>query len=196
MNIVVSSQKGGCGKTTISVLMAMHKKIDGYIVTNDDQGLFDKLFPETFVYQEKVKVLKDADRPVIYDFGGFGDGNLLKVVKKADVVLVPTLSSLIDLKVLIDTVAELLDYNENIIVIHNRSREEGIVEDVISENFGDDVMVLTLRNSKGIDNAAKKGMSFYDYANRTPLSAVTYGNILGDLEKITDVVLAHRGSKE
>ena len=122
MSIVVYSIKGGVGKTTLSVKIS--QMLDYTYVTNDSHSSAHNLMPEEkgfLVSREEYEEIPYDDR-VVYDFGGFKDTRINDIIKKSNKVIIPTLTSIVDVQATLATLKDVIEVNKNIIIVVNRTK--------------------------------------------------------------------------
>lgn len=122
MSIVVYSIKGGVGKTTLSVQIS--RMLDYTYVTNDSHSSAHNLMPEEkgfLVSSEEYEEIPYDDR-VVYDFGGFKDTRINDIIKKSNKIVIPTLTSIVDVQATLATLKDVIEINKNIIIVVNRTK--------------------------------------------------------------------------
>ena len=122
MSIVVYSIKGGVGKTTLSVQIS--QMLDYTYVTNDSHSSAHNLMPEEkgfLVSSEEYEEIPYDDR-VVYDFGGFKDTRINDIIKKSNKVIIPTLTSIVDVQATLATLKDVIEVNKNIIIVVNKTK--------------------------------------------------------------------------
>ena len=122
MSLVVYSIKGGVGKTTLSVQIS--QMLDYTYVTNDSHSSAHNLMPEEkgfLVSREEYEEIPYDDR-VVYDFGGFKDTRINDIIKKSNKVIIPTLTSIVDVQATLATLKDVIEVNKNIIIVVNRTK--------------------------------------------------------------------------
>jgi len=124
----IASAKGGCGKTTVAILLGAELALDGYKVTlldcdlNQHASLFGKKanlprltivgdVTETNVLSELRKAEAERD-VVLIDLPGGSSTLALKALQRSHFVLVPTQASLPDVRDAMKTIAQIDDAQE------------------------------------------------------------------------------------
>ena len=179
MKITVYNFKGGVGKTSISLNTALTL---GYgIITNDIYSPLEKVL-------ESEKLLKleiDQDIPdfpndynIIFDLGGHIDKRAIKALSISDYVIVPTTSNFLDLQVTINAIAEIEEYNKNIIIVGNMMDGAGqdVIDNVIKA-MGYDYPIAYIKRSAAIKNLCSNKSSIADITKKGGLQAYHYKKI-------------------
>ncbi|MBY0541498.1 MAG: hypothetical protein K2P52_08840 [Campylobacterales bacterium] len=122
MSLVVYSIKGGVGKTTLSVQIS--QMLDFTYVTNDSHSSAHNLMPEEKGFLVSLEEYEEIpyDEKVVYDFGGFKDTRINDIIKKSNKILIPTLTSIVDVQATIATLKDIIEINKNIIIVINRAK--------------------------------------------------------------------------
>ena len=122
MSFVVYSIKGGVGKTTLSVQIS--QMLEHTYVTNDSHSSAHNLMPEEkgfLVSSEEYEEIPYDDN-VVYDFGGFKDTRINDIIKQAKKIVIPTLTSIVDVQATLATLKDVSEVNKNIIIVINRAK--------------------------------------------------------------------------
>jgi chromosome partitioning protein len=126
--ISIASAKGGCGKTTLSILLGAELSLDGYSVTLLDCDLNQHAtafgakanipgftivgnVTETNVLSE-LKKAEAARDVVLIDLPGGSSTLAIKALQRSHFVLVPTQASLMDVRDATKTIAQIDDAEE------------------------------------------------------------------------------------
>ena len=161
MSIVVYSIKGGVGKTTLSVQIS--QMLDYTYVTNDSHSSAHNLMPEEkgfLVSSEEYEEIPYDDR-VVYDFGGFKDTRINNIIKQANKIIIPTLTSIVDVQATMATLKDVAQINKNIIIAINRTKnnnkaielKEYLAEE-IKKSFQDlDISIIFVRESSVLEDS-------------------------------------------
>ena len=191
MIITVTNFKGGSGKSLSSYFIAFSDKINADIYSNDPNGIYQSIF-DKYNYIEDINSIDlskvDKSNNILFDLGGFA-ANVGNILKKSNVIVVPTLSDVNSIKVCLDSVSEFLSYNKNIIVVETMYKTGSMLEEAIADNFPDEeIPVLKLRYAKIFDNAIRAGKTVDEYIKNDKLKQITYKNSLNDMKDIIEVV--------
>ena len=108
MSFVVYSIKGGVGKTTLSVQIS--QMFEHTYVTNDSHSSAHNLMPEEkgFLVSSEEYDEIPYDHNVVYDFGGFKDTRINDIIKQANKIVIPTLTSIVDVQATMATLKDVV----------------------------------------------------------------------------------------
>jgi MinD-like ATPase involved in chromosome partitioning or flagellar assembly len=179
MIISVMNYKGGVGKTSISWNLGCFYNLS--FRENDPYGSLDLLSGTNTTLN-----YSNIENNCIYDFAGFTDELTYKVLEKSDVVIVPTLNSLLDVKNTINTINYAKKYCKNIIFVINRYKNgSDITElvDFIKKHTGINQYVV-INDSKGVLNAINSKKSIFALSEEKNLNKHTYKSILECFNKL------------
>ena len=161
MSFVVYSIKGGVGKTTLSVQIS--QMFDYTYVTNDSHSSAHNLMPEEkgfLVSSEEYDEIPFDDN-IVYDFGGFKDTRINNIIKQANKIIIPTLTSIVDVQATMATLKDVAQINKNIIIAINRTKnnnkaielKEYLAEE-IKKSFQDlDISIIFVRESSVLEDS-------------------------------------------
>lgn len=171
MNITILNKKGGVGKTCFAFSIA--KDLGMYLQSNDVSII------ET-IYENMAKITKYPNfiDDCVYDFGGFVSSGVIDIVKKCNFVIVPCTPLYNSILRTIETINEVKEVNQNIIVLITDFISEDEKNDIhhsISENFAN-IEYFFFKHSKILENAMKTGASFKELINENGLSKISYSH--------------------
>ena len=115
MIISVLNKKGGVGKTPISFSLA---KDLGYFLQSNDNSVVENIYPDMAKITSKPQLIENC----VYDFGGFKDTRINDIIKQAKKILIPTLTSIVDVQATMATLKDVIEINKNIVIIVNRAK--------------------------------------------------------------------------
>lgn len=125
MKIATFNKKGGVGKTPISYSLA--RDLNYYLVSNDD-SVIETAYPDMSIIVENDNDLKLID-DTCYDFGGFVDSGILKIIEGCDIVIVPVdntrgslLKKMNSLKRTLSTLNDIEDIAKKIFVVATKTK--------------------------------------------------------------------------
>ncbi len=176
--ITIWTTKGGCGKTNISAELAL--QLSYPVITNEQESMLSSLIsPEKLLVLESNQEIPDIDCGVIFDFGGYIDQRLKKVLTISDVILVPTLPEISDIQGCINSLQTIQKYNKNIVVIVNKTESAKDFENVesIIDKIGT-YPLFEIKKSRALPNIYLKKQSIKDMCDESPLEKYSYRKVL------------------
>ena len=161
MSFVVYSIKGGVGKTTLSVQIS--QMFDYTYVTNDSHSSAHNLMPEEkgFLVSSEEYDEIPFDENIVYDFGGFKDTRINNIIRQANKIIIPTLTSIVDVQATMATLKDVAQINKNIVIAINRTKnnnkaielKEYLAEE-IKKSFQDlDISIIFVRESSVLEDS-------------------------------------------
>lgn len=182
MIICVDNLKGGLGKSTLSVILAL--ETGAGVITNDLYSPIDKALPPgRCIKMDRDDVLDGLaqdkkKRKVILDFGGYADRRMLDAIKLADVVVVPTVNAFADVQVTLRTIKEIARHNRKILVVVNRAKSGDLdeVRDIIHGTVGK-YPVLPLKTSTALAGLYLNPKPISQLVTESGLNAHVYGEL-------------------
>ena len=141
MSFVVYSIKGGVGKTTLSVQIS--QMLEHTYVTNDSHSSAHNLMPEEKGFLVSIEEYEEIpyDDNVVYDFGGFKDTRINDIIKQASKIVIPTLTSIVDVQATMATLKDVIEINKNIILVVNRAKNNNKATE-LKEYLADEIKKL------------------------------------------------------
>ena len=176
--ITIWTTKGGCGKTNISAELALQLSYPA--ITNEQESMLANV-----ISKDKLLILKhnqeipDMDCGVIFDFGGYIDKRLEKVLLLSYIILVPTLPEISDIQGCINSLQTIQNYNKKIAVIVNKTesvKDFESVESIINE-IGE-YPLFEIKKSRALPNIYIRKQSIKDMCNKSPLDRYSYRKVL------------------
>jgi len=161
VSFVVYSIKGGVGKTTLSVQIS--QMLEYTYVTNDSHSSAHNLMPEEkgfLVSSEEYEEIP-FDNNVVYDFGGFKDTRIKDIIKQSKKIIIPTLTSIVDLQATLATLKDIAEVNKNIIIVINRAKSNNkalelkeYLEEEIKKSYNDlNIIIIFVRESSVLEDS-------------------------------------------
>lgn len=161
MSLVVYSIKGGVGKTTLSVQIS--QMFDYTYVTNDSHSSAHNLMPEEkgfLVSSEEYDEIPYDDN-VVYDFGGFKDTRINNIIKQSNKIIIPTLTSIVDVQATLATLKDVIEINKNILIIVNRAKnnnkatelKEYLEDEIKKLNMDINIPIIFVRESSVLEDS-------------------------------------------
>jgi cellulose biosynthesis protein BcsQ len=161
LSFVVYSIKGGVGKTTLSVQIS--QMFDYTYVTNDSHSSAHNLMPEEkgFLVSSEEYDEIPFDENIVYDFGGFKDTRINNIIKQANKIIIPTLTSIVDVQATMATLKDVAQINKNIVIAINRTKNNNkaielkeYLSDEIKKSFQDlDISIIFVRESSVLEDS-------------------------------------------
>ncbi|RXJ92857.1 hypothetical protein CRV00_11965 [Malaciobacter molluscorum] len=176
----IYARKGGMGKTNLS--FGLMKELENYFyASNDYDGsmvYLDK-FPNKSKYikdKRELKEVYDRDTNIIYDAGGFNSDITYEMLKKSDLIIVPSIVEkipLISALRLLNEIKNDKSINAKIIVALTRceipKKDESIFSDLMNNWFkGVADEIVFLRKTKFFEKIIESNISFDEYIENNP----------------------------
>lgn len=188
--LTVYSLKGGQGKTTISCELSL--ELDWQVITNDIHSPLESILDKDYTLKlapdvelPKAKELLGAD--LIFDFGGYLDPRIIDALKMSDAVLIPVsnFGKKLDTQGFISSIAEVENYNKNIIIILNKMKQE-TAKEVKKElkKYNYLYPVFEIRKSEAMEKIIAEGVSLSSIIKKGGLLGWTYKGIHADFQKL------------
>lgn len=192
MKIVIFNIKGGQGKTSLAINLAF--SLNAGIITNDVYSPLEKVLPENRFIKVDLKSdfpnIKEDNLKLIYDLGGWIDTRCIKLLKEADLIIVPIINDYINNQVGINSIEEIKQYNKNILIIANRTEKKDYeeIKMLITNFYGDKFPVLELKKSTAFSKIFDKSKSIDDIIQEDKLLAFAYREVKDQLQKIVNFI--------
>jgi len=179
MKIAVFNKKGGVGKTSISYSIA--KDLDYFLISNDDSTI-------EIAYPGKAKIMKEPKliNNCVYDFGGFVDLNILKILNESDLVIVPLNYDLNSFKKTISTLEEI--ENKNIIFVINRAVKNDYldIKKHLKSNYN--YPIFEIKDSKIWVKTFIENKSVSEIKNSSKINKYIYRNSITEYENLLNLI--------
>jgi cellulose biosynthesis protein BcsQ len=188
--ITFFNKKGGTGKTSLSFNLA--KDLDYFLLSNDD-SVIEKVYPEKSKIMEELEVVRGAN--IIYDLGGFIEKETIEVFKASDLIIVPTTLDINSIQRTINTVIELNEYNDNIVIVVNRIQKAKAnkYKNSLEALAKLDKEILLIRESEAFINSMYKGETVIEQYKSSPLMRNAYKGIVEDYMKLLKTIQEVKG---
>lgn len=206
--IAIYSSKGSAGKTPIAANFYFEK--DFCIGTNEAFHVYDSFVPKNQLLSIKTeeRFADVGDIDIVFDLAGSiskGAVSITSALESSDFVIVPIYNEFKSLVAGINTMLEVANYNENIIVIATKleKRKKDLTNDwtkvedflnikkSVSENFSKKTVVLPLKKSLVFDSIFEKKISIKQIMKTSPLLAHSYKEV----DKQFDDIFKHTTNK-
>lgn len=183
MKLAVISKKGGVGKTPFAFSIA--KDLNMYLQSNDNSAI-------TQIYKDKAKINKIVDDidNCVYDFGGFSANGVINIVKSCKYCIIPIVPSSNAIIKTFETINELKDYNNNIIILatnYRNDKEKEFLQSNIDSYFNF-YPIFFFKISAIILNSMHYGASFTELYKENPLTQNSYKIFYEEYEKLLDKI--------
>ncbi|BAK74309.1 MAG: hypothetical protein AB7S49_06635 [Arcobacter sp.] len=196
MSYVVYSIKGGVGKTTLSVQIS--QMLEFTYVTNDSHSSAHNLMPEEkgfLVSSEEYEEIP-FDEKVVYDFGGFKDTRINEIIKQVKKVIIPTLTSIVDVQATLATLKDVIEINKNIILVVNRTKNNNkavelkeYLEDEIKKLYGNiKIPIIFVRESSILEDSLFDCEYVENKAGNNRFKRHIYRNAIEDMINLKKVL--------
>ncbi|MFA9373387.1 MAG: hypothetical protein ACERKK_04445 [Poseidonibacter sp.] len=192
MSIVVYSIKGGVGKTTLSVQIA--QMLDYTYVTNDSHSSAHNLMPEEKGFLVSTEEYEEIpfDDNIVYDFGGFKDPRINIIIKQSEKIIIPTLTSIVDVQATIATLKDIYEINKNIIIVINRTKnnnkaielKEYLLEEINKSYKDIKATILFVRESSVLEDSLFDCEYIETKAGTNRFKRHIYRNAIEDMKQV------------
>jgi MinD-like ATPase involved in chromosome partitioning or flagellar assembly len=206
MKIAVYSAKGSAGKTPISTNIALDK--DFCIGTNEAFHIYDSLLDDNQLIALDTEEpfppeLLNMDINIVFDLAGSISKlavSITSALSMSDVVLVPIYNEYKSLVAGLNTIHQIHQYNQNVIVIATKlqkdkketfsgdwrqSNDYKNIANAVAEKFPDaEISVLPLKYSKAFDSIFEKQQSIQQMMQTNPLARYNYREVASQFNDI------------
>lgn len=196
MSIAVYNIKGGVGKTTLSVQIS--QMLNYMYVSNDPFASAHNLLDASKVKmfsEEKYNEIPFEEKTV-YDFGGFFDKRISNIIKKVDKVVIPTLTSIVDVQGTLATLNAVLKLNKNVVIVINRAKNnekaielrDYLLDEIAAIDKSLEIEILFVRDSSPLEDSLFDCLSIVEKAGNNRFRLHQYRNPIEDLSKLTSAL--------
>ncbi len=183
------TKKGGCGKTNIAGELAL--RLEYPAITNEMESMLSVLLPK-----ERLKILApnekvpNIDCGMIFDFGGYIDNRIIDAIKQSHYVIVPTLPEISDIQSCISTIQAIKKYNQNIVVIANKTETKEDLETVINaiKQIGE-YPVFEIKKSRALPSIYIEKKSIEQIVKQSPLLKYNYRKVSEQFDELLKYLL-------
>jgi len=197
LSYVIYSIKGGVGKTTLSVQVS--QMLDYTYVTNDSHSSAHNLMPEEKGFLVSTEDYEEIpfDENIVYDFGGFKDSRINDIIKQASKIIIPTLTSIVDVQATIATIKDVSEINKNIIIVINRTKNNNkaielkeYLEEEIKKSYKDiNFTILFVRDSSVLEDSLFDCEAIENKAGTNRFKRHIYRNAIEDMNNIKKAIM-------
>jgi cellulose biosynthesis protein BcsQ len=161
--ISIASTKGGVGKTSLAFSLA---KDLGYRYATNDMSVVLNKYKNARYHTGKIPLYENT----VYDFGGFIDKHSDEVLRRSDIIIVPTIN---DMNSVMKSLMTIKKFKEKTILVFanmiDHPGDAAAIREKIHEHFPN-LAFTYLRRTKLLKNALETGMSateLYEMNNQT-----------------------------
>lgn len=185
MIVSIFNKKGGVAKTSLAFNLA--KDLDFFLISNDD-SVIEKIYPNRAKILQKLQVFSDSKRSIIYDLGGFIDPALPTLFRNSDLIIVPTNLDSNSIKRTVNTINELEEYCQNIIIvitrINNRARSKYQKDINMLKKLGYEI--FEIRESEAFPNSMKIGETIIEQSLKSSFKKHIFRHIYEEYINLLD----------
>ena len=202
MKIAIINFKGGQGKTSIAINLALTLNIN--VITNDKFTTAKYILPERQILivdndSKEIPTLKKEYEKcdIIYDFGGYIDLRTGKVIKEADLIIIPIINNFINISPSIHTIHQVYNINKNILIIANSviNNDLDVIKEHIYNNLKTEFSMLPLKRSTAFDQVNTRKQSLREICKNSPILAYSYREISKQFDDIIDYINSIKKNK-
>jgi chromosome partitioning protein len=187
--------KGGQGKSSIALNLAL--TLDANVISNDIITQIEDVLPE----DNFLNIGRNDDFPdieenidVIYDLGGWIDERTVKVIKGADLIIIPMINGIMNNKTSLNSVEQIKKFNKNILIIANKTKKDdfNIISTLISRYFPDDNFpILELKETTAFEKILEREKSIKDIVEDDKLLRFNYSRVVEQFNAILEFIKNH-----
>lgn len=205
MRIAVYSAKGSAGKTPISTNIALDKNF--CIGTNEAFHIYDSLLDDNQLIaldteEPFPQELATMDFDIVFDLAGSISKlavSITSALAMSDVVIVPIYNEYKSLVAGLNTIHQIQEYNQNIIVVATKlqkgkkeiftgdwrqSEDYKNIATAVQQKFGEDIPVLPLKFSKVFDSIFENQQSIRQMMAGNALAKYNYREVANQFDDI------------
>lgn len=210
MKISIYSSKGSAGKTPIATNIALDK--DFCIGTNELFHVYDGFIPDNQLIaldtEDEFPDVGNID--IVFDLAGSiskSAHSITSALKMSDYVIVPIYNEFKCLVAGLNTISQILEYNNNIIVVATKlqktkkdilmahgsndwhsSKDYKNIKRAVSEKISSDIPVMPLKFSKVFDNIFEYKKSIKQLMDESPLAKYNYKEVAKQFDDIYKLI--------
>jgi cellulose biosynthesis protein BcsQ len=127
---------------------------------------------------------------VIYDFPGKDDVRREEIAKRSDLVIIPYTPTFYSLQSTADSYKQVWRENINAVMVANMLKEDKDLERTkgeLEEFLGQDIIVLPLHYTRGLQSAENRGKSIYELRSESPINRQIYAKVCRELDAIIEI---------
>jgi len=207
MKITVYSTKWSAGKTPIATNIALDRE---YAVwTNEPYHIFDGFIPNSRLLSidlnDSFPTIPD-DVDIVFDLAGSISNTSLSItsaIKQSHVVLVPIYNEVKSIKAGLNTIAEIMPFNKNIVVIATKLKkrkktdvfkswaecEDALnIKNAVRSQIGKNIPVLPLKFSSVFDAIFEQELSIDQLMKKSGLAKYQYREVSKQFHDIYNLI--------
>jgi len=207
MKITVYSTKGSAGKTPIATNIALDRS---YAVwTNEPYHIFDGFIPDNQLLSldlnDTFPTIPD-DVDIVFDLAGSISKtaySITSAIKQSDVVLVPIYNEVKSIKAGLNTIAEVMNFNKNVIVIATKLQKRKKtdvfkswaksddflnIQNAVHSQIGKNIPVLPLKFSAVFDAIFEQEKSIKQLMEVSGLARYQYREVSEQFDAIYNLI--------
>ncbi len=207
MKIAVYSTKWSAGKTPIATNIALDREYA--IGTNEPYHIFDSFIPDNRLFcldlNDAFPIIDD-DIDIVFDLAWSISRSSLSItsaIEQSDVVLVPIYNEVKSIKAGLNTIAEVIQLNKDIIAIATKlqkrkrtdifsdwSKSEDMknIQNAVHSQIGSNIPVLPLKYSTVFNNIFEEEMSIRQLMDRSWLAKYQYKEVSDQFDAIYNLI--------
>ena len=210
MKISIYSSKGSAGKTPIATNIALDK--DYCIGTNEVFHVYEGIIDDNqLISLDTEEEFPDVGKVnIVFDLAGSiskSAHSITSALKMSDYVIVPIYNEYKCLVAGLNTISQILEYNNNIIVVATKlqktkkdilmangsndwynSEDYKNISRAVFEKISEDVPVLPLKFSKAFDNIFERKKSINQLMDESPLAKYSYKEVAKQFDEIYNLM--------
>lgn len=182
--------KGGQGKSSIALNLALTLKMN--VISNDAITQIEDILPEdNFINvgkNEEFPNIEEKGLDIIYDLGGWLDNRIVKIVEKADLIIVPMINAIMNNKTSLNSIEQIKKINSKILIIANKTKKDdyAIICELIHKYFpNDNFKILELKDTTAFEKILEKEKSIEEIVENDKLLRFSYHKVV---EQFNDII--------
>ena len=212
MKITVYSTKWSAGKTPIATNIVLDR---GYAIgTNEPYHVFDSFIPENKLLSVDLNdsfpdIPENID--IVFDLAGSISSSAHRIksaIKQSDVVLIPIYNEVKSITAGLNTLAEVISLNKNVIVVATKLQKKGRldifkswkgsadfknIQSAVHKRVSADIPVLPLKFSAVFDGIFEQEKSIQQIMSGSWLATYQYKEVANQFKEIYSLIDTYNG---